>query len=151
MEGITVMSEQGLETIESTTQKTHEWIARVAESMHMEKRDAYKCLRAVLQTLRDRLPVDLAVHFGAQLPILVRGLYYEGWEPSKVPIKMSREEFLEAVRTKIVADRVIDPVETVQNVLAVVASHMGDGEMQKVMDSFPRDMQSLFPALASAA
>jgi uncharacterized protein (DUF2267 family) len=114
------------------------------------KRDAYKCLRAVLQTLRDRLPVDLAVHFGAQLPMLVRGLYYEGWEPSKVPMKMSRDEFLEAVRTKIVADRVIDPIETVQNVLAVVASHMGDGEMQKVMDSFPRDMQSLFPALASA-
>jgi uncharacterized protein (DUF2267 family) len=145
------MSEQGLETIESTTQKTHEWIARIAESMHMEKRDAYKCLRAVLQTLRDRLPVDLAVHFGAQLPMLVRGLYYEGWEPSKVPLKMSREEFLEAVRIKIVADRVIDPVETVQNVLGVLASHMGDGEMQKVMDSFPRDMQSLFPALASAA
>ncbi len=60
------MSEQGLETIESTTQKTHEWIARIAESMHMEKRDAYKSLRAVLLTLRDRLPVDLAVHFGAQ-------------------------------------------------------------------------------------
>jgi uncharacterized protein (DUF2267 family) len=145
------MSEQGLETIESTTQKTHEWIARIAESMHMEKRDAYKSLRAVLHTLRDRLPLDLAVHFGAQLPMLVRGLYYEGWEPSKVPIKMSRQEFLDSVRGKIVADRVIDPAETVQNVLAVVASHVGNGELEKVMHSFPRDMQSLFPALASAA
>jgi uncharacterized protein (DUF2267 family) len=145
------MSEQGLETIESTTQKTHEWIARIAESMHMEKRDAYKSLRAVLHTLRDRLPLDLAVHFGAQLPMLVRGLYYEGWEPSKVPIKMSRQEFLDSVQGKIVADRVIDPAETVQNVLAVVASHTGDGELEKVMHSFPRDMQSLFPALASAA
>jgi len=56
----------------------------------MEKRDAYKGLRAVLQTVRVRLPLDLAVHFGAQLPMLVRGLYYEGWEPSKGPIKMSR-------------------------------------------------------------
>jgi uncharacterized protein (DUF2267 family) len=145
------MSEQGLETIESTTQKTHEWIARIAESMHMEKRDAYKSLRAVLHTLRDRLPLDLAVHFGAQLPMLVRGLYYEGWEPSKVPIKMSRQEFLDSVRGKIVADRVIDPAETVQNVLAVVASHVGNGELEKVMHSFPPDMQSLFPALASAA
>ena len=145
------MSEQGLETIESTTQKTHEWIARVAETMHMEKRDAWKCLRAVLQTMRDRLPVDLAVHFGAQLPMLVRGLFYEGWEPSKVPIKMSREEFLAVVQSRIIADRVINPVETVQNVLAIIASHIGGGEMQKAMDSFPRDMQSLFPALASAA
>ena len=68
------MSEQGLETIETTTQKTHEWIAPIAESMHMEKHDAWKSLRAVLQTLRDRWHVDVAVHFGAQLPMLVRGL-----------------------------------------------------------------------------
>src|SRR5213083_3624148 len=108
------MSEQGLETIETTVQKTHEWIARIAEPMHMEKLDAWKSLRAVLQTLRDRLPADLAVHFGAQLPMLVRGLYYEGWEPSKMPIKMSRQEFLDAIRDKIVAGRVIDPVETTQ-------------------------------------
>jgi uncharacterized protein (DUF2267 family) len=145
------MSQQGLETIESTTQKTHEWIARVAETLHMEKRDAYKALRAVLQTMRDRLPLDLAVHFGAQLPMLVRGLYYEGWEPSKVPIKMSRQEFLDAIREKIVADRVIDPLETTQAVLSVAAGYIGAGEMEKVLHSFPHDMQSLFPALASAA
>jgi uncharacterized protein (DUF2267 family) len=145
------MSQKGLETIESTTQKTHEWIARVAETAHMEKRDAYKALRAVLQTVRDRLPLDLAVHFGAQLPMLLRGLYYEGWEPSNVPIKMSREEFLAAVQGKIVAGRVIDPLETTQNVLSVVANYIGQGEMEKVMHSFPHDMQSLFPALASAA
>jgi len=35
------MSQQDLETIESTTRKMHEWIARVAETAHMEKRDAY--------------------------------------------------------------------------------------------------------------
>jgi len=145
------MSEQGLETIESTTQKTHEWIARIAESMHMENRDAHKSLRAVLLSLRDRLPVDLAVHFGAQLPMLIRGLYYEGWEPSKVPVKMSRQEFLDAVREKIVAGRVIDPVETTQTVLAVIGGYIGAGEMQKVKQSFPQDMQPLFPSLAAAA
>jgi len=143
------MSEQGLETIESTTQKTHEWIARIAEALHMQKRDTYKSLRAVLQNLRDRLPVDLAVHFGAQLPMLIRGLYYEGWDPSKVPIKMSCEEFLAAVKEKIVADRVIDPEEIVQAVLAVVGDHIGRGELEKVMHSLPKDMHSLFLATAS--
>src|SRR5437763_16104307 len=99
------MSEQGLETIETTVQKTHEWIARIAESMHMEKRDAWKSVRAVLQTLRDRLPADLAVHFGAQLPMLVRGRYYEGGEPAKMPVKMSGEEFLTVVQSRIIAGR----------------------------------------------
>jgi uncharacterized protein (DUF2267 family) len=63
---------------------------------------------------------------------------------------MSRDEFLAAVQEKIVADRVIDPVETTQNVLSVVASYVGAGEMEKVMHSFPHDMQSLFPAPAEA-
>jgi hypothetical protein len=66
LKGFATMSEQGLQTIETTVQKTHEWTARIAESMHMEKRDAWKCLRAGLLTLRDRLPVNLAVNFGAQ-------------------------------------------------------------------------------------
>jgi uncharacterized protein (DUF2267 family) len=65
------MSEQGPEMIERTVQKTQEWIARIAESMHTEKRDAWKSLRSMLQTLRDRLPIDLAMHFGAQLRMLV--------------------------------------------------------------------------------
>jgi uncharacterized protein (DUF2267 family) len=144
------MSQQRLETIESTTQKTHEWIARIAKTLHMEKRDAWKSLRAVMQTVRDRLPVDNAVHFGAQLPMLIRGMYYEGWEPSKVPVKLTLREFLDAILEKIVSDRTIDPVEITQAVLAVVGSYVGLGEMGKVKHSFPRDMQNLFPTLAEA-
>ena len=50
------MSEQGLEVLESTFQKTHEWIGTLAAQSHLDKGDAYKALRAVLLTLRDRLP-----------------------------------------------------------------------------------------------
>lgn len=41
--------------------------------------------------------------------------------------------------------------EWIASVLAVIASHVGTGEMQKVMHSFPQDMLALFPPLASAA
>jgi uncharacterized protein (DUF2267 family) len=64
---------------------------------------------------------------------------------------MSRQEFLDEVQQKIVADRVVDPRETTRNVLSVIASYIGAGEMEKVMLSFPQDMRSLFPALAPAA
>src|SRR5438876_7605174 len=114
------MSEAGLEVIEPSAQKTHEWIGAIAETAHLDKRDAYRALRAVLQTLRDRLPLDDAVHFAAQLPMFLRGLFYEGWGPAKVPIKMSREEFLLAVQAKIVTDQVIDPLRITQSVLLVM-------------------------------
>ncbi|HEY5940705.1 MAG TPA: non-homologous end-joining DNA ligase [Gemmatimonadales bacterium] len=35
-------------------------------------------------TLRDRLTVEETAHPGAQLPMLIRGSYYAGWEPSGV-------------------------------------------------------------------
>jgi uncharacterized protein (DUF2267 family) len=145
------MSQPGLETVESTTQKTHEWISRIAETEHMEKREAWKALRAVLQTVRDRLPVDVAVHFGAQLPMLIRGLYYEGWEPARAPIELTLREFLDAIQQEVVAERVFDPVEVTRDVLSVIATHVGGGEMDKVKHSFPVEMQNLFPALASGA
>ena len=139
------MSELGLEVIESSTQKTHEWIGSIAAAAHLEKRNAYKALRAVLHSMRDRLPLDDAVHFAAQLPIFLRGLFYDGWEPSKVPVKMSRAEFLESVQQKIVSDQVIDPLRITHAVFAVIMSFIGIGEMDKIKHCFPKDMQTLFP------
>ena len=49
------------------------------------------------------------------------------------------------VQARIVVDHAIDAV---QKVGGVVASHMGNGELEKVMHSLPCTTQSLFPALA---
>ena len=138
------MSTPGLEVIEASTQKTHEWIASIAAAAYMEKRDAYKVLRAVLQTMRDRLPMNDAVHFAAQLPMFLRGLFFEGWQPSNVPIAMSREEFLQAVSEKIVTDHAVDPLRITQIVFSVIMSHVGAGEMEKIKHCFPKDMQTLW-------
>ena len=48
---------------------------------------AYLALRTVLHTLRDRLSVEEAVQLGAQLPMLIRGFYYEGWTLKQKPTK----------------------------------------------------------------
>ena len=64
---------------------------------------------------------------------------------------MTIDEFLAAIQEKIVADRVFDPIAVTQDGLGVVASYLGGGEMEKVKQSFPADMQNLFPTLADAA
>jgi uncharacterized protein (DUF2267 family) len=53
---------------------------------------AYSVLRSVLHQLRDRLTLEESVDLGAQLPLIVRGLYYEGWRPHHVPRKLAKEE-----------------------------------------------------------
>ena len=137
--------------IESSTQKTHEWVGSVAAATHLEKRDAYKTLRAVLHTMRDRLPLNDAVHFAAQLSMFLRGLFYDGWEPAKVPVKMSSTEFLQSVQQKIVSDQVIDPLRITRGVLAVIMSFAGVGEMEKIKHCFPKDLQELLPDWEQAA
>jgi len=73
---------------DKTEQKTMHWINSVAANMgSTDMQRSYAVLRAVLHATRDRLIPDEAVQFGAQLPMLVRGFYYEGWHPNNKPRK----------------------------------------------------------------
>ena len=145
------MSQQGIHVIDTTVHKTHEWISAVAELTRLEKNDAYKALRAVLQTLRDRLHVELTAHLSAQLPMLIRGLFYEGWEPARVPKKMNHQEFLKAVSDKIVTDRFIDPQRITHDVFMAIGQFIAPGEVEKVKRTLPLDIQELWPELAEAS
>lgn len=144
------MSAQHLEVLETTVQKTHLWIDTVAEAAHMDTHTAYQALRAVLQTLRDRLPAEEAAHLGAQLPMLVRGFYYEGWRPSEAPQLLDRETFLERIGERIVSSRILDPETVTLSVLTVVGQFLSAGELEKIGRILPTDLRSLLPGFARA-
>jgi hypothetical protein len=55
-------------------------------------------LSKVLHKLRDRIPVELAAHLGSQLPLLVRGVYYDQFQPARQPTACrSYDEFCSEV------------------------------------------------------
>jgi uncharacterized protein (DUF2267 family) len=139
------MSTQHLEVLETTVQKTHQWIDSLAEAAHLDSHTAYQALRAVLQTLRDRLPAPEAAHFSAQLPLLVRGIFYEGYRPTEVPESLSRQEFLDRIAEKIVSNRLVDPVDAANQVFALLERFMGCGELEKIGLVLPLELRSLFP------
>jgi uncharacterized protein (DUF2267 family) len=144
------MSTQHLEVLDSTLQKTHQWIDAIALDSHTDRHTAYQALRAVLQTLRDRLPAQEAAHFSAQLPLLIRGILYEGYRPAEVTITLSREEFLEKIRQKIVTARVVDPLALTRQVLATIDSFLCEGEIEKMGDVLQRELQDLLPRRQAA-
>ena len=77
------MSLTAIAPIERTVHATNNWLEELKEELRLQDRQqAYHLLRVVLHTLRDRLTVAEAVDLGAQLPMLIRGLYYEGWTPA---------------------------------------------------------------------
>jgi uncharacterized protein (DUF2267 family) len=101
------------------------------------------CLRAVLHALRDRLPVDESAQLAAQLPMLIRGIYYEGWNPSRVPVKLGREEFLERVRLEFRYDDYIDVLLLTQTVLGALRDHITDGEWQDIRSALPIELAAI--------
>jgi uncharacterized protein (DUF2267 family) len=108
-----------------------------------DRQRGYHALRAVLHALRDRLPVDQVAALGAQLPLLVRGCYYEGWHPAGKPVKEHREAFLAHVRKEL-GDPGVDPEDVTRVVFQVLAGHVTAGEIEHVRDTLPADIRALW-------
>ncbi|MFF4089057.1 DUF2267 domain-containing protein [Streptomyces nigra] len=89
------MVDTGFSSFDTMVDKANRLLKDIEEAFGWPKerrKQSYAALRAVLHPLRDRLPVETAVQFGAQMPTLIRGIYYDGWKPADSPVKMSNEE-----------------------------------------------------------
>ena len=85
------MSTAGISAFESTVHSTNVWLHDLMDLMGwQDKHRAYHALRVVLHALRDRLPVDQAAAFGAQLPMLVRGFFGRIWTSQSMPPPVQR-------------------------------------------------------------
>lgn len=135
-----------LGVFDKTQQKTGQWIESVAHNMgsaDMER--SYHVLRSVLHALRDRLPPDEAVHLGAQMPMLVRGFYYEGWHPADKPERYRhKRDFLEHIAHDLPT---LDPTQQERAAMAVfsVLNHeLSGGEAEQVRHALPAEVRDLW-------
>jgi uncharacterized protein (DUF2267 family) len=140
------MSSTGITAFDSTIHTTNVWFNDLMDRMGwQDKHRAYHALRAVLHALRDRLSVDQAAALGAQLPMLVRGFYYEGWHPAGLPVKdRKKEQFLAHIAAAFQNDPGVNPEEVARAVCQVIAKHVTPGEIKHVMSSLPAEIRSLW-------
>jgi uncharacterized protein (DUF2267 family) len=134
------------EAIDSTVHKTHEWIASVCGNMggQVERDTGYNVLRAVLHAVRDRLSVDGAAHLGAQLPMLVRGLYYEGWHPAGKPLRLRHADDFLALVKRDLSPEVDDVIGGVQAVFRTLEQHLDPGAIDKLLTVMPKEIGELW-------
>lgn len=141
------MSMTGLEVFDTTVHKTNAWLKEVMQEIHRDdRRKAYDALRATLHALRDRLTVEEVAQLGAQLPMLIRGFYYEGWDPTLKPLKLrDRQEFLDMIDQKFKADETLNPLMIAQAVFKVLANRVTAGEIEDVKHMLPAEIRDLWP------
>ena len=127
-----------------TVHRTHVLLRAVADELGVPgSAPAYHALRAVLHALRDSLPAAEAADLAAQLPTLVRGVFYEGYQPGREAERSGRAEVLAAVGAGL-RDDAMDAEAACAAVGAVLAASVSPGEWGQVLHALPRDVRSLF-------
>lgn len=140
------MSALGLKIIDESVQQANAWINEVDYRTGWDhKQRAYRLLRAVLHAVRDHLSVDEAAQLAAQMPIMIRGLFYEGWNPSKTPVvERSRDGFVERIQKEFRTDPLGDADHAIGAVLDVLDNRISEGEMEHVRKTFAKEIRALF-------
>ena len=146
------MSGNTIRVFDDTVHTTHLWLKEIMADLHTESRpDAYRALRLTLQSLRDHMSVEQAAHFAAQLPLLLRGVFFEGFNPSHMPSKdRSVEHFLARLDGADFSGVGFSAPDIARRVLAVIETKISAGEIDAVRESLPKDIRALWPAAAAA-
>ena len=142
------MSSSILEVFDASLQKAQVWLNELASELGWEERPQNACLalRTALHALRDRLTIEEAVHLGAQLPILIRGVYYEGWKLTGKPVKeRHKSDFLDHIAHVFRDDETVDPEKVMRAVFKVLNRHISKGEIDNVKHLLPKSLQELWP------
>lgn len=129
----------GLAVFDTTVQDANLWLKEMERGLrNCSRQEAYAALRALLHAVRGCLPAHAAVNFAAQLPMLLRGVYYEGWTLPERPLRIrSIEDFVDAVAAPLPVASALDVFCVIREGLAAISMFTGEGETEKLRAQLP--------------
>lgn len=142
----------GLTMFNRASEQALEWVRELQQEMKFpNEQSAYAALRAVLHTLRDCLTVQEAAELSSQMPTLIRGIYFEGWNPARTPQRLhGPEEFAQKVMQAIGKHPEVHAANATRAVFALLDRRISAGEIDDVISIMPKDLRPLWPREAVA-
>jgi len=132
---------RSVDAIERSVHKTNEWLSDLAAELGIEdKEDAWRILKVYLQMLRDQLTIDEAAQLAAQLTLVLRGAFYEGFDPGRQDKLRDRDEFLARFAERA---GVTYAARAVEAATSVVRRHITAGEMEDVLSQLPSELREV--------
>ncbi|WP_179862096.1 DUF2267 domain-containing protein [Longibacter salinarum] len=140
------MSATEISAFNRSLDETHVWLNDICDAMNdPRRRMAYHAMRGTLMALRDRLPVDEVFDLSSQLPLLIRGIFFEGYRPQGKPESYDRNVFLERVRSELQTMGGGNAENAAKAVLTVVNKHVSAGEVSDLRAALPESIRTLWP------
>lgn len=134
--------------LEKNIHQTMSWLYAIEEECNWEEdnqKRAFATLRVVLHELRDLLPLENAIHLSAQLPLVIRGLFFENWNThSHSSRKRKKDDFLASISAGLSSYPDTDVEETVRGALKVLCDRISVGELEKIIKVLPGEIKELF-------
>jgi uncharacterized protein (DUF2267 family) len=136
-----------IQDLENAVPEVEVWLEDLKQRLCWHEREkVYLALLAALHALRDCLPRDEAAYVGVQLPVLLRGLYFEGWHPAaRVARAKTRIGFVERIQEGVHRDPGIDAEEVASAVFALLADRLLAGELEDAKAATPHDLRMFWP------
>jgi uncharacterized protein (DUF2267 family) len=140
------MATTGLEVFDRTLHTTNLWLDEICAEIGPDKHLAWHVLGAVLRSIRDELLIGQSAHLAAQLPLLVRGAYFDQYRPAAQPVpERSQEDFIAQIRQELAGCRPVRPDLAATAVMRTLNRHITEGQIKKVRDALPKSVRALWP------
>jgi len=135
----------GIKPLDRSIQLTMEWLNEIQEEFKWPDKDrVYDATKAVLLATRDRITVEEAHQFAAQIPMVMKGMFFDRYDPTDKPMLIrNKDKFLEHVRMHF-GDRPLDSENAVRTVAKVLRKKISQGQYEDVVGSMPKEIQKLY-------
>jgi uncharacterized protein (DUF2267 family) len=139
--------------IQKYAEEANSFFKEVAQELQIPEDTelAARVTTAVFHTLRERITVEESMHLISNLPMILKGIYVDGWKIMKhVYNADTLEEFLNEVRQH--APRTGDhdfggkqmAKDTVKAVISVLRRYLDEGEIRHIQEQLPEGVAALF-------
>lgn len=140
------MATTGLEVFDRTLHTTNLWLDEINAEIGPDRHLAWHVLGAVLRSIRDEILVEQSSHFAAQLPLLIRGAYFDQYRPATQPAAArSHDDFIARIQHEMDGARPVNVQQAAIAVMRTLNRHITEGQVKKVRDALPKGVRAMWP------
>ncbi|WP_157016686.1 DUF2267 domain-containing protein [Mesorhizobium xinjiangense] len=141
------MTHTTISSFTQAAQQAQQWVNELAADLNWREPRAYRLFRSVLHALRDWLSPEEAADLSAQLPVLVRGVFFEGWQPQESPVwDRKKDDFVFRIASDLGDDMPNDADTAIAAVFRLLDRHISPGEIRQVRNAMKKSLRQLWPA-----